>query len=128
MSVSIERPGIAVGVDGSPASRVAVDWAARDAAIRNVQLTLVHIANGVVAPWSRASLPPGFGKWQQDRGRKFIDDAVTVAEQATNRTGRVQIRTEMYFSAVVPTLVDISKDVGMVVVGSRGQGAFGSLL
>ena len=128
MSVSIERPGIAVGVDESPASKVAVDWAARDAAMRNVPLTLVHVANGVVAPWSRASLPPGFGKWQQDRGHQLIDDAVRVAEDAANRTGRVEVRTEMYYSAVVPTLVDISKDVGMVVVGSRGQGAFGGLL
>jgi nucleotide-binding universal stress UspA family protein len=34
----------------------------------------------------------------------------------------------VYYSAVVPTLVDISKYVEMVVVGSRGQGAFGSLL
>ena len=127
MSVSIERPGIAVGVDGSPASRVAVDWAARDAAIRNVPLTLVHIANGVVAPWSRTPLPTGFGKWQQERGRKFIDDAIRVAKEAT-RADQVQVRTEMYYSAVVPTLVDISKDVEMVVVGSRGQGAFGSLL
>ena len=127
MSVSIERPGIAVGVDGSPASRVAVDWAARDAAIRNVPLTLVHVANGVVAPWSRTPLPTGFGKWQQERGRKFIDDAIRVAKEAT-RADQVQVRTEMYYSAVVPTLVDISKDVEMVVVGSRGQGAFGSLL
>lgn len=128
MSDLIERPGIAVGVDGSPASRVAVQWAARDAAMRNVPLTLVHVANGVVAPWSQTSLPAGFGQWQQERGRKFIDDAIRVADEATQPTGQGQVRTEMYFSAVVPTLVDISKDVDMVVVGSRGQGAFGFLL
>jgi nucleotide-binding universal stress UspA family protein len=128
MSDSIERPGIAVGVDGSPASRVAVEWAARDAAMRNVPLTLVHVANGVVAPWSRTPLPTGFGKWQQERGRKFIDDAIMVANESTKRTGRVQLRTDVYYSAVVPTLVDVSKDVEMIVVGSRGQGAFGSLL
>src|SRR6478609_2352168 len=107
MSASIERPGIAVGVDGSPASRVAVDWAARDAAMRNVPLILVHVANGVVASWSRTPLPTGFGKWQQERGRQFIDDAIRVANEATNRTGGVQVRTETYYSAVVPTLVDI---------------------
>jgi nucleotide-binding universal stress UspA family protein len=96
--------------------------------MHNVPLTLVHVASGVVAPWSRASLPPGFGKWQQERGHQFIDDAIRVAEDATDRSGRVTVRTEMYYSAVVPTLVDVSKDVRMVVVGSRGQGAFGSLL
>ena len=96
--------------------------------MRNVSLTLVHVADGAVAPWSRTPLPTGFGKWQQERGHKFIDDAISVAKEATKRTGPVQVRTETYYSAVVPTFVDISKDVEMMVVGSRGQGAFGSLL
>jgi nucleotide-binding universal stress UspA family protein len=128
MSTSIEHPGIVVGVDGSPASKVAVDWAARDAAMRNVPLTLVHVANGVVAPWSQTPLPTGFGKWQQQRGRQFIDDAIRVAAEATIETGPVQLKTEMYYSATIPTLVDLSKEAEFVVVGSRGQGAFGSLI
>ena len=128
MSTLIEHPGIVVGVDGSPASKVAVDWAARDAAMRNVALTLVHVANGVVAPWSQAPLPTGFGEWQQQRGRQFIDDAIRVAAEATIETGPVRMKTEMYYSATIPTLVDLSKEAGMVVVGSRGQGAFGSPL
>jgi nucleotide-binding universal stress UspA family protein len=96
--------------------------------MRNVPLTLVHVANGVVASWTQTALPTGFGKWQQERGRRFIDDAISVADEATKRTGRVQVRTETYYSAVVPTLIDISKDAQMIVVGCRGQGAFGFLL
>jgi len=128
MSTPIEHFGIVVGVDGSPASKIAVDWAARDAAMRNVALTLVHVANGVVAPWSEAQLPTGFGEWQQQRGRQFIDDAIRIAAEATIETGPVRVKTEMYYSATIPTLVDLSKEAGMIVVGSRGQGAFGSLL
>ncbi|MET0198615.1 MAG: universal stress protein [Rhodococcus fascians] len=128
MSIPMERPGIAVGVDGSPASKVAVDWAARDAAMRKVSLTLVHVADGVVAPWSQTPLPMGFGKWQQQRGRQFIDESIRIIEEATTGTGPVQVKTEMYYSATVPTLVDVSKEAEMIVVGSRGQGAFGTLL
>ena len=40
----------------------------------------------------------------------------------------MQVRTEMYYSATVPTLVDLSKGAELIVVGSRGHGAFGSLL
>ncbi|MGZ8802006.1 MAG: universal stress protein, partial [Mycobacterium sp.] len=39
MSTQPAPLGIVVGVDGSAASRVAVDWAARDAALRRVPLT-----------------------------------------------------------------------------------------
>lgn len=124
----MERPGIVVGVDGSPASKVAVDWAARDAALRGVSLTLVHVANGVVATWSATPLPSGFGAWQQQRGRQIIDDAIKIAERATAETGPIPVKSEMYYSATVPTLVDMSKEAELIVVGCRGQGAFGSLL
>ena len=39
--------GIIVGVDGSPAARVAVDWAAQEASLRHRPLTLLH-----VVPWA----------------------------------------------------------------------------
>jgi nucleotide-binding universal stress UspA family protein len=34
----------------------------------------------------------------------------------------------MYYSATIPTLLDMSKEAELVVVGCRGQGAFASLL
>ena len=43
MSVEPQPRGIIVGVDGSSASRAAVDWAARDAALRGRPLTIVHV-------------------------------------------------------------------------------------
>ena len=41
MSTPATHRGIIVGVDGSPAAKVAVDWAARDAAMRKVPLAVV---------------------------------------------------------------------------------------
>ena len=43
MSAVVSRPAIVVGVDGSPFSKAAVWWAARDAAMRDVALTVVHV-------------------------------------------------------------------------------------
>jgi nucleotide-binding universal stress UspA family protein len=128
MSSSIDRPGIVVGVDGSAASTAAVDWAARDASMRNVPLTLVHVTGSLGGIWPQTPSPVGFGEWQQREGRRVIDEAVTIVEEATRGTGPVQIKTEMYYSAVVPTLVDISKEAQMMVLGCRGLGAFGTLL
>lgn len=48
MSPQLSNRGIVVGVDGSPSSTVEVEWAARDAEMRNVPLRLVHV---VVPLW-----------------------------------------------------------------------------
>lgn len=124
----MRHPGIVVGTDGSAASKVAVQWAARDAAMRNVSLTVVHVAGGMVAAWTQTPVPVGFGAWQQRQGQQFLDDAVRIVEEAAPGSGPAQVKAEMYYSASVPTLVDMSRDAEMVVVGSHGQGAFGTLL
>lgn len=128
MSISTARPGIVVGVDGSAASKAAIDWAARDAALRNVSLTLVHVAAGLGGTWPHTPPPVGFGEWQQRQARQFIDEAVRIVEDSSRETGHVRVKTETYYSAVVPTLVDMSKEAEMIVVGCRGQGAFGAVL
>ena len=128
MSIPIQRPGIVVGVDGSPASIVAVDWATRDAVMRNVPLTLVHVASGLLGTRPQAPIPTGFGEWQRRRGREILDDATRVANQAVSGNGIKQVEAEIYYSATIPTLVDMSKAAEMVVVGSRGHSALGSVL
>jgi nucleotide-binding universal stress UspA family protein len=55
-------------------------------------------------------------------------EAVSIVEEATRATGPIRVKSEMYYSAVVPTLVDMSKEADMVVVGCRGQSAFAALL
>ncbi|WP_204080244.1 universal stress protein [Mycobacterium riyadhense] len=48
MSDQHTHPGFVVGVDGSPSSTMAVEWAARDAEMRNVPLKLVHVVPPLV--------------------------------------------------------------------------------
>lgn len=114
--------GILVGVDDSPAAKVAVDWAARDAERRNVSLTLVHAVSPNLTTWWDTPLPPGLAQWQKEHGRRLLDDAAKVVENACDRAGPTQIHTEVLSSAAIPTLVDLSKDADLVVAGSRGSG------
>ncbi len=116
------RHGILVGVDGSAAALAAVRWAAHDAALRNVPLTLVHVVNAPVPGWSQVPAPAGFRQWQEKRAREFIKSAIKVAEEGTGERGPVQIDSKVFYSATVPTLVGLSKEAEMVVVGYRGHG------
>ena len=116
------RRAILVGVDGSAAALGAVRWAAHDAALRNVPLTLVHVVNAPVPGWSQVPAPAGFRQWQEKRAREFIKSAIKVAEESTGERGPVQIDSKVFYSATVPTLVGLSKEAEMVVVGYRGHG------
>lgn len=69
MSKLSAHPGIVVGVDGSPASKVAVQWAARDAELRNVPLTLVHVLTAAGTRLGTA-LPPKWTRGSKSEGAK----------------------------------------------------------
>jgi nucleotide-binding universal stress UspA family protein len=115
--------GILVGVDGSGSSKVAVAWAARDAAMRGVPLTLVHVlAPPVVMTFPETPMPPGYMEWQEEQGKRFIQDAFKIAEQSTGVGGPPQVDSATVVGATVPTLVEVGKEAVMIVVGSRGHG------
>ncbi|KLO29256.1 hypothetical protein AWC17_04230 [Mycobacterium nebraskense] len=116
------RSAILVGVDGSAAALAAVRWAARDAALRNAPLALVHVIDAPVPGWFEVTALADFREWQAKRAGKFIKSAIKVAEASTGERGPVQIESQVLYSATVPTLIALSKEVEMVVVGHRGHG------
>jgi nucleotide-binding universal stress UspA family protein len=124
--MSVQTFGIVAGVDGSPSSAVAVEWAARDAEMRNVSLRLVHVVAPVVTPiepWVEPSSPESFSQYQEDRARQIVEDARKVAVEVTAPDRASQITCQVLYAPVVPALVDLSEQADMVVVGCRGQGA-----
>ncbi|GLP76726.1 universal stress protein [Mycobacterium antarcticum] len=129
MAKQDKHHGIVVGVDGSPASRVAVDWAARDALLRGVPLTVVHVVpTPEMLVWSEAERLPGLAEWHQTQADDVIRAAVQTAEAATRDDGSLEIHRHVLAGATVPSLVDLTKDAVMIVVGCRGIGAIRRLL
>jgi nucleotide-binding universal stress UspA family protein len=118
--------GIVVGVDGSPQAMRAVTWAAREAAGRGVPLTLVHVLPDTeVRMW--LDVPPTDDFWRtvELQNREIQAEAVKTAKAAVAGTDSLAVRQHSVSGNAVPTLVDLSKEAELVVVGSRGLGAIG---
>ncbi len=135
MSTPAMHREIIVAVDGSPASKVAVDWAARDAAMRKIPLTVVIVLNPPMAmtfpetPMTFRETPmrmpmlAEYMQWQEDEGRTILNDALKTVEETTKEVGPIDVSGELMTGPPVPTLVDLSTDAEMAVVGCRGRGA-----
>ena len=126
MSKRISHHGVVVGTDGSPSSRVAVQWAAREAAMRHVPLTVVHVAPSLsvaasTLAWPAGRVPEEVLEIQENEARRVIADAIKVVEDSADGGDRPEIDSELFFGVPVPTLVDLSKDAQLVVVGCRGR-------
>ena len=121
MSTSESNRAVLVGVDGSPSARVAVDWAARYAKLHGRPLRLVSVLSPpVMMAWPEAPLPDGYLQWQEEQGRETLDDAeATAAEAAPDIT----VTSELISGPTLSTMIELSKESAIVVVGCRGRGA-----
>ena len=126
--MSASGHGIVVGIDGSPAANAAVCWAAREAAMRGVPLTVVHTVKAIVPAYPAIPLAAGVTEWQEQQGRQVLEQAVTIAGDAVRGDHGLDVATELAFAPPVPTLVAMSDDSVMVVVGASGRGAVSRLL
>ena len=130
MSTDSLHEEIIVGVDGSPQSEAAVRWAVAEAVMRDEQLRIVHVLP-LIGGWtgvglSGSPLAEETFQWQQREAQQLVENAVQVARGcAGGDTLRIsgdtlQLSTE---TSIVPTLVDLTKQARMIVVGDSGQGA-----
>ena len=114
---------IVVGVDGSDASRDALLWAAGQAELVNGQLD-------VVMTWE---LPTNYG-WVPPYPEDFDPEAdtrrlleATVAPVLADHPG-LDVHTTVIEGHPAPVLIDAAQDAALLVVGSRGHGAFAGML
>jgi nucleotide-binding universal stress UspA family protein len=109
--------GILVGVDGSPGSVAALGFAFEEAALRDTGLTAVYA-------WT---VPPagGLGSADEAADRRLAEALAGWQEKYPQV--RVQ-RRSVPSGNPLATLIEEATAVQLVVVGSRGRGAFASLL
>jgi nucleotide-binding universal stress UspA family protein len=97
--------------------------------VRNVPLTPVHVVctpavSSSALSWPAVPIPAELRQWQEDEAAKVMADAIKLVEDSAAEGARPEIKSELFYSAPVPTLVDLSKETQMV--GCRGRGALRS--
>ncbi|MBV8789398.1 MAG: universal stress protein [Mycobacterium sp.] len=122
MSEHDEQLGIVVAVDGSPQSSVAASWAARNAVLRNVPLTVVHAVATPTTTWPPVPYPDSLVTALEDEGKKAIMHAVKIAEEAMQGDRKVPIKRQLVYSTPALALIDMSDDAELIVVGTAGRG------
>ena len=119
---------IIVGVDGSDQSDAAIRWAATEAVMHNAPLTLLYVAPPGVAVWgmgyAMAPLPYDYGKIEEEEGKRILEAARVTASAAVSTDTPIRVDTDFVFGSPMSTLIDATKDAKMIVVGSRGHGAW----
>ncbi|QUQ64055.1 universal stress protein [Kutzneria sp. CA-103260] len=107
----MSKAPIVVGFDGSDSAHRAVLWAVREAARRDVPLTIAHVVANVDTAQTQAHL--------------WLTDATSAAGRAAPT---VTTTTELLSGHVVDALVAASTRADTMVLGTRGIGGFAGLL
>lgn len=118
---------VVVGVDGSPGSVAALEFALRDAARRGAA---VRVVAAVQPPeyWATA-----YGPVPLPPSAALLDEARAAARRWTDETAArlgLDVPLEVVTASGSPgrVLLDSCGDADLLVVGHRGRGAVGSVL
>jgi nucleotide-binding universal stress UspA family protein len=116
---------IVVAVDGSAPSDAAVRWAAREARFRSLPLKLVHIVGAPAVTRSLMDVPVAAEQWRATNAGEIVYGAADLVRRTAEEVGAAVdiVGTEVYHSAPIPKLIELSESATMIVVGSRGHGA-----
>ena len=120
-------PGITVGIDGSDHSQRALEWAIKEAAIRNTPLTVLAVHQVAGNHWtSNPEIYPADAP-EAEKMRQSAQELVQKLIDASGGPGpSVTVRAVSGIAA--QELIKASNDSDLVVVSSRGGGGFARLM
>ncbi|WP_326584490.1 universal stress protein [Streptomyces sp. NBC_00481] len=109
---------ITVGLDGSPESLAAADWAAREALLREVPLRLVHAGElplHAYIPFAGEAVPPPGA----DRSAHLLREVGTALR---HRHPELRVTADRIAGQPAAALTAAAEEAGLLVIGSRGIG------
>jgi nucleotide-binding universal stress UspA family protein len=121
-------PGIIVGVDGSPNSERALDWAMKEAAIRHAPLTVIAVHEAMKSYWTGKPVTLSEDSAEIAKTREAAEEMTQKAASRLGDARPASVNVHMVNGFAAKELVDASHEAELVVLGSRGGGGFGRLM
>ncbi|WP_328505444.1 universal stress protein [Streptomyces sp. NBC_00391] len=114
---------VTVGLDGSPESRAAAEWAAREARLRDLVLKIVHIWEPAPDPIAQAPL---LGSETHQHWTERIPRE--AADGIRLRHPGVEVTSEHVDGRPSEILVEATRNAELLVLGSRGLSGIGGFM
>ena len=121
-------PGIVVGVDGSPNSERALDWAMQEAITRHAPLTVVAVHAVPKSYWGNIPVVGSADEPLLEELRKSVEELTERAASRLSDASPASVNIRAVSGFPVQELLAASQDADLLVVGSRGAGGFARLL
>jgi len=120
-------PGILVGIDGSAHSQLALEWAAKEAALRHTSLTVLTVHQAVAGFWG--------GTLHYAGDESLVEKAREAAQAETDKVlaalgdaRPTSVTVKAVQGMPAEEILNEGADAELIVVGSRGGGGFSRLL
>lgn len=118
-----------VGVDDDPMGMEALQWAAAEAVLRQVQLVIVHSWQAVV-PLEPAGMVSPPANVDLEEGSRSVLDEIVADGRARAAAWPEDVSVRIEEGPPGPVLVDVAEKeaAGLLVVGSKGHRALSEVL
>ena len=118
---------IVIGVDGSPASRTALEWAGDEAVRHGSELVVLTAWLPVPPPLAgTSSTLPTHGL--TDAGETAKELLMAAVRDVLGEDPPVLVQPQVKEGSAAKLLIDFSEDADLLVVGSSGHGGFAGML
>ena len=111
-------PGIIVGVDGSPHSRRALQWALTEAVVRHAPLIVLSVGH-------KRAVTDTCGDLNQDQVGEEVQALVDQAISSLSGPPAARSPLQVIPGSPAAELICAGHAAGLLVVGSRGSGGLG---
>jgi nucleotide-binding universal stress UspA family protein len=118
---------IVVGVDGSPASRTALEWAGDEAVHHGSELVVLTAWLPIAPPLAgTSSTLPTHGVTHPGEAAK--GQLMETIRDVLGEEPPVLVQPQVKEGSAAKVLIDLSEDADLVVVGAQGHGGFAGML